>query len=409
MHILAIFLFALIAREAVTFLVAELDKTFEYQLIAANLVNGLGMSWNEWGRLPLQPTALFPPLYIYWCAFFIWIFGQSNLVMFVVQAVVSASGCLPAYLVGRRMFSPRIGTLFAVAYAVYPEMMYVHSRATPEFLYVVICLWVLHLYLLLADNDVVSRDFVKHAWILGFLTGAGLLVREGVLIVSGAAGLSLIMKKRPVGLVIKNLVLPVALATMLVLAPWTIRNWIVQGRFIPLRSAYGLNLWMGNHEEATGTDKTMDGRYQMGLLWEKNREYYARTIPNDEYDRNQFYRNEALEYIRTHPRHYMMLTAKRLWYFVWFDPTHPLAKNRIYRASYMLLLILAIPGIVQAARARKLDAALVIAFAGFLLLYVPVIILPRYRIVPMMFLLLMASVAVDWIIQRYLAGQRRRT
>jgi 4-amino-4-deoxy-L-arabinose transferase-like glycosyltransferase len=311
--------------------------------------------------------------------------------MFAIQAIIAASGCLPAYLVGKRMFNDRAGLLFSLAYAIYPEMIFVHSRATPEFLYIVICLWLLYIYLRLQQSDVWTSGCLRDAWVMGTLTGIGLLVREGVLIVAGAAGLALLIQKRPIGAVIRRIVVPVTLACATILVPWTIRNWVVQGHFIPLRSAYGLNLWMGNHAEATGTDKTMDGGYQMSRLWEKNKDYYARVIPQDEYGRNQFYRAEALRYIRTHPVHYLELTAKRLWYYLWFDPTHPLAKNLIYRVSYIFLLIIAIPGVILAVRRRELDLTFLIMFGGFLLLYVPVIVLPRYRIIPVLMLLIMAS------------------
>lgn len=394
-----VFVGGLVAREAVTFFVADHSVLFEYQMIAGNLVNGLGMSWNEWGRLPLQPTALFPPLYIYWCALFISIFGQNYLPMYMVQAVVAASGCIPAYLAGKRMFGERVGLLFSLGYSVYPEMLFIHSRAVPEFLYVLICLWLLYYYLRLLQSDCHSREFLRDAWVAGLLFGIGLLVREGVLIVGGAAGISLLLHKRPLKVVIRRAAIPVIIAVVMIVTPWTIRNWVAQGRFIPLRSAYGLNLWMGNHEEATGTDRTVDGGYQMGLLWEKNKDYYARTIPNDEYSRNRFYRDEAIQYIKTHPLQYAKLTVKRLWYYLWFDPIHPLAKNVIYRASYIILLMLGIPGIVRAFRQKCLDPILVISFAGFLVLYVPIIILPRYRIIPVVWLLLFAAYFVDRILQ----------
>jgi hypothetical protein len=91
----------------------------------------------------------------------------------------------------------------------------------------------------------------------------------------------------------------------------------------------------------------------------------------------------------------MQLCWKRLTYYLWFDPTHPLAKNLVYRVSYVLALILGIPGIVLAVHRHKMDTAIVLAFFGFLALYVPVIVLPRYRIIPLLFLLLMAAYAVD--------------
>ncbi len=40
---------------------------------------------------------------------------------------------------------------------------------------------------------------------------------------------------------------------VLVVAPWTIRNYLVLGRLIPLRDNFGLELWLGNHPGMSGT------------------------------------------------------------------------------------------------------------------------------------------------------------
>ena len=52
-----------------------------------------------------------------------------------------------------------------------------------------------------------------------------------------------------------------AMAALLVftigLVPWTIRNYRVFGKFIVLRSNFGLELWLGNNPERYGHDVSM--------------------------------------------------------------------------------------------------------------------------------------------------------
>jgi hypothetical protein len=85
--------------------------------------------------------------------------------------------------------------------------------------------------------------------------------------------------------------------------------------------------------------------------------------------------------------------VKRLTYFLWFDPTHPIARSKVYRLSYLLLLAFAVPGLLMASHRRALDPIVPLVYLGYLAFYVPVIVLPRYRIVPVLLLLLMASYA----------------
>ena len=120
---------------------------YEYMTIADNLLHGRGYSFDEWGRAPLQPTSFLPPLYVYWCALFMaWLKG-NYLPMYIGQALVAATGCVPAFLVGRAMSSARVGWIFAVAYAFFPEFAFLSSRPVSEFLYVVFVLWILYLYI----------------------------------------------------------------------------------------------------------------------------------------------------------------------------------------------------------------------------------------------------------------------
>ena len=243
--LLAMFAAGLIFRLIVTFFLSDLHKLFEYQLIARNLVAGLGISWDDWGRMPMQPTSMFPPLYIYWCALFIRFFGDNFVPLYLAQALIAASGCLPAYLIGQRLYSRRIGLLFAVAYTIYPELVFVHSRPVPEFAYIVWSLWVLVIYLRLRDLTPGSWQAVRVAALLGICAGVGILLREGILIVTGGVLCALLWRLRPLPAVIRSHILPVLLGIVIALLPWAIRNQVTQGKFTLIRSAYGLNLLDG--------------------------------------------------------------------------------------------------------------------------------------------------------------------
>ncbi len=385
-------------RMVVTLFFSEYQTLlFEYSLIAQNLLNGKGFSWDDYGLMPMQPTSLFPPLYVYFCAFFMFISPHSYLPQYLAQALVVASGVMPAYLVGAKMFSRRTGWIFAALYTFYPELIFVHSRPVPEFVYVVLGLWMVYLYLILLEKSAGSVSALKTSLLLGVIAGVGLMTKEGTSVLLAAIILAIVLKKRPLLLSLRSHVLPAMLVAMLCLVPWTIRNWVVQGRFIPLRTGIGMNLWVGNHPGATGTIRTMDGKYTRYELPHDYAAHFFRGLPDDEQDRDDYYKAEATKFIRDDPARYLNLCAKRLGYFLWFDPTHPLAKNIVYRLSYLLLLLFAIPGIVLASRSKGLDVVLPIMFAGFLALYVPVMILPRYRIIPIVLLLLVAAYAVEFL------------
>ena len=373
----------------------------EYMLIAQNLLDGRGFWWNDWGRMPWQFTSLFPPLYVYFCALFIALSPANFLPLYLAQAVIGALGCIPAYIVGRGFFSHRAGLLFAALFAVYPELVFLPVRPVPEFMYVVIVLGLIALFGRWRSLDPGAPRTVRYTLLTGLISGLGILVKETVIITVTAIILSYLWKqRRMLGPSLKRVIIPIAVVIFVVLLPWGIRNRVVQGEWIFMRSAFGLNLWMGNNEIATGTDKTGDGGYVSLRLLDEHRDYYERVKPADEQEIERFYISEATQYISQHPVRYVELSARRLYYLFWFDPTHKLARNNVYRLSYVLLLLLAIPGLVLALKRRMLDPVWPLILLGHIAVYVPTIIVPRYRIVMIVVYVLMAAVLLDFLLRR---------
>jgi 4-amino-4-deoxy-L-arabinose transferase-like glycosyltransferase len=407
-HLLLITAAAFGVRVLVSVLFGDNHRMYyEYMTIADHLLKGQGYVFDEWGRAPLQPTSFLPPLYVYWCALFMGWWPSNYLPMYIAQALVAASGCIPAYWVGKKMFSEGVGVAFAVVYAFYPEFAYLHSRPVSEFLYVVLVLWLLVLYLRMRKQGAEAQRMPWLAAAFGALGAVSILVKEatGTFLLAVAIALLLHEKLRLVAW--RRIILPMVATGALVMVPWVARNYAVQHELIPVRTGYGLTMWLANHQGATGTDKDYDGRY---ILETMNRAYLAHVdslLPADEQDRNLVYRGEVIRFIRTRPGEYLQLCAKRLTYFLWFDPTHPIARSRVYRLSYVFLLALAVPGFMIAYRRRVLDPIVPLAYLGYLVFYVPVIVLPRYRIIPLLMLLLLASYALDVMRSRVFGSKEK--
>ncbi|RPH93240.1 hypothetical protein EHM69_10870 [candidate division KSB1 bacterium] len=394
-----LFLTGLTLRVAVSVFFGD-NRTvyFEHMLIARNLLEGKGYVWDEWGRVALQPSSLIPPLYVYWCWFFQWISSQNFLPMYIAQALIAATGCFPAFRVGRRLFSDQVGLVFAALYAFYPEFVFLHSKAVAESLYVVFILWMIERYLALSDALPGSRDAIRKAVIVGVLSGIAMLVKEAAAIVALSILIALVIHFRRQRSAMRSHILPLIAAAAIVLAPWMIRNFIVQREFVPLRTGYGINFWISNHPGSAGNDRYSDGVGVFSRLPESNPaywEYINRILPFDEQDRDWVYGAETIRFIRERPGEYLSLCALRLSYWVWFVSNHQLASNPIYRASWILLLLLSLPGAVIAVRQRRMDAVLPLILLGYMLLYIPSLVLPRYRIVTVLLLLLFAAVAIE--------------
>jgi hypothetical protein len=114
------------------------------------------------------------------------------------------------------------------------------------------------------------------------------------------------------------------LTSGVVVTPWIVRNYKVFGTFVPLRSNFGLELWLGNNPEANGKTYSFD--------WDDPSDSFIRLHPYASgYERDHLMQvgeirymqdkfHLAREWIITHPRRFTALTLRRLRLF-WLPPT----------------------------------------------------------------------------------------
>ncbi|WP_435020516.1 hypothetical protein TA3x_001871 [Tundrisphaera sp. TA3] len=158
-------------------------------------------------------------------------------------------------------------------------------------------------------------------------------------------------------------------------APWVVRNALVHGEFVPVKSSFGYAFWQGNCALSEGTDKVvrasvepiLEGaggslRDQNRALWRARheagylddialtRDDYRTMAAMTEPARSRYLFRKALDDLRADPTRYPRLCLRRLRYFILFDETNPKTRNRLYRVSHLGLTALAVLGVVLAPR-----------------------------------------------------------
>ena len=384
--------------------------TYEHGPIAESLLAGQGFSiefLGSWG--PTSQQAPFYPLLLaasYKC------FGiQTPAAILAVQLLQCAAGTalvlavvwLGWVLVPDR---PSVGWVAGVGAALYPTHLYMVTH-------VQVALWAaLILTTLLA---VVMSPRLQGRWLgalLGGVLGGILLLIEPILALAlpicaiafwlGEGRRRWRPRFRPAALARVALMAAVALA---LISPWLVRNRIVHGELVFIKSTFGYAFWQGNNPLSWGTDKvpkpsaevlrrTHDGTLA-GMdraLWEARHETayiddlllkptgYREFAGLSEPERSRLLGRRAVEFIRAHPARYAALCARRLRYFLLFDQTNPKASNRIYQAATVTWLVLALVGLlVSCDRWRRLWPTYAV-FAAVTLFHALVITSVRFRI-----------------------------
>ncbi len=226
---------------------------------------------------------------------------QDNLRFFrICGAIVGA--CVPLLLVllGRELGFCRASWIAGLGAAIYPHLIFFSALLLTETQFTA---------LLLAALWVLARARNLDSWKLalagGLLLGLATLTRFSL----GLLPLFLLplwwSRRRLYGLIL--------LGFLLVILPWTIRNYAVLGGFVPFSTHLGHHVWEVLGPEATG------GPVADHIRWP------AGTHTLDELAQDRMLKRKTWQHVRSHPGATLWLAARkflRYWSPIPNDPGH---------------------------------------------------------------------------------------
>jgi hypothetical protein len=372
---------------------------FESGNIAYSLASGHGFASPL--RVDTGPTAWMTPLYPLLLSGIMRVFGiytfQSWVAAVAMNICFSTLVCVPVYFTGKRIGGIGVGAGAAWLWAIFPNAILLSFQSlwdtSLSALLGAIALWAT-LWLATTGR---ARDWSVY----------GLL--WGVVLMTNAALLSLLppllgwaaYRTWRTGLpALRNAALACGVIVLCCI-PWTVRNYVVFGSIVPLRSALGLQLWVGNNPDARVV--WLGGHHPISSTSERT-EYVqmGEMAYMAEKERN------AVGYMLSHPRHEAELILGRF-IMTWTGGSpHPFddfIKNRSVWFRFVLLFNVcvalgALSGIVILFRSHNLHSLpmaagpIVFPFAYYL-----TIALPRYRHPIDPILMLLTAVAVAYFIR----------
>jgi len=151
-----------------------------------------------------------------------------------------------------------------------------------------------------------------------------------------------------------------------VVTPWTIRNYLIFHRLMPMRDNFGLEFWVGNHEVTDHSPFPLSNPAEYNQLGELQFMETKRQV--------------ALQFVRRHPREFWRLSMRRIGRF-WSEPEG---------SAWPWISLLAWLGVLLALRRKGVDALpYLVVLLIFPLVYYVTHTFPTYRhpIEPVMLLL----------------------
>ncbi|AMV39330.1 ArnT family glycosyltransferase [Planctomyces sp. SH-PL62] len=375
---LAVVLVVAVAARAAAVLVLQSHhvphSTYEHGEIAASLVEGRGFSMRFLGGE--GPTSQQAPAYPILVAAAYAVGGVEQplalLILELGQALLGGLMVLGVFRLARLVAPERPAVAWWSAWiaALHPTLVYAATHVQVALLAATLIVWTL-VWAYRAGSSGSRRDAVA----AGLLTALGVLADPilGLVGLGVCAALWLTRttapSKRPIWLTGAIMFAVAALGV----APWVIRNALVHGEFVPIKSTFGYAFWQGNCTISQGTDKVvrpsveevMEESKAAGSLAAYNQtiwkarhtagyiddvaftpdfKRYLGSLPEPE--RSRVLLRMAIDDIRNDPARYVGLCLHRFRSFWLFDETNPRSRVLVYRVSHLGLTALAALGLL---------------------------------------------------------------
>jgi dolichyl-phosphate-mannose-protein mannosyltransferase len=323
-------------------------RTWEYSVIADSLLAGRGLSYQY-----LEGTIYHfygPPLYPLLLAAVSRLTGSQWMTV-ILQAALVAGTALLVFGLARESFTAAEAAAAGLLAATHPGNLFfagqLHSQTLDVFAITLAFVLIVRVSPSAPAGRVVGT---------GVALGIAVLCRGPMLPFLPAWSAWFFWRYRRTPRAAITTIALIFAGVLVTLAPMVARGYVLYGRYVPLRTDSGVNLWYGNHHGASGTSHTLTTPPEP-VTTHLGPDLRARLRGADEVEQNHILTIAAVQFMRESPGEALVLFAKKLWYFVWFSPhaglLYPTWWLQAYVTYYAAMLGAALIGLVVAVRARS--------------------------------------------------------
>lgn len=268
-----------------------------YDTAARNL-----LATGIYGNVLGQPSTGMPPGQSYFLAM-LYAFSSGSIAFAKLAHVALLTlVAVLTYFTSKELAGAKVGFWAGALTAVDPSLAYLSGTFLSDALF--IFLMVIGIYVLVKFR---SRENIPLLIIVGACFAlAGLTRNQGWLFSIALWVGSLATLGRLIPIRAATIIL---LATVVLVAPWTWRNYQVSGEFIPVSSEGGLTLWASNNPE-----------FNLRPPMPMSGGIYDAPLGLTGTQIDQYYRNRASQWISSHPWEFVVNGLKKVLVLYSFDP-----------------------------------------------------------------------------------------
>jgi 4-amino-4-deoxy-L-arabinose transferase-like glycosyltransferase len=321
---------------------------WEYSTIARNIVDGKGANYPWLGTdYYFYGSALYPRL----MAAVFRLTGGSEPAVLILQMALFAGLCVVIYYIALQWFGGAVAASGALLAALHPGSLVFVGRLHDEILD---ALLITVTFVVLLRMRPATRLSVALA--VGLVAGLAAATRGTVVIFCLLWAFWFVVRERRQLQAALRVVTVIAVGGLAMLAPFLVDGFRRYGELIPLRTDNGVNFWVGNHHNASGTSYTLNDP-PLAEMATRPVSLVAGIAGMNEVEQSRAFNDAAIEFIKSHPGEFVRLFFKKLVYFWWFSPRsgllYPALWTLFYKPYYSVALIFSVIGIAAAWRSPR--------------------------------------------------------
>jgi 4-amino-4-deoxy-L-arabinose transferase-like glycosyltransferase len=286
-----------------------------------------------------EPTAFRPPIYPLFLGIIYYIAGHDLFWVRFMQAILGAGICLLIYLIATIIFDRTIANISGFLCCFYPPLIVWTSEIMSETLFTFL--------LLLGIWKIISRNNYRSLLISGIIFGFALLTRGNLIFFFPFLFYWIFLSRK------RNFLKATAIlmsGVLLILLPWTFRNYNRLHSFVPLANISGITFY--------NSYVAPDRGFGFTSLKGVNDEYYRLK---SETEQSNYLMRKAIEYIKKSPKKVVKLTALKLLHFIYpFDGYwYSLSFGSKYNIFWGMVFCFSLVGIVHHIKDKDIHKKLI--------------------------------------------------
>lgn len=346
-------------------------EVWEYDAIALNIIQQKGYSFNY---LNTVYHSYVYPVYPFLTALSHLITGRNYFILEICHIILSAATCYFVYLIGKLIFNQKVGLLSSFLVAMHPGLVVYSTKLHELTLVVFLITFIFWLITSLDYRKVYNNIFIST------LIGIGVLTRPTFIFFLPVYFLYIWLDSKRFKYALKA-ILAATLFSILIILPWTIRNYQIHKRWIFITTNSAEHFWRGNNPAASGSALTEDGH---SIIEKAPAEFKEKIYKMTEIEQYDFFYKEAYKFIRSNPIFFIKMVLKKFFYFCWFSPQaglmYPGLWKIIYRAYYCILFFTFIFGLCSSLFKKRLGINRAAVASMFIFLFLTLLLHALYYV-----------------------------